>query len=292
MRRAIVEVLWGPQKGKKLALPPGGTLRVGRTDKADLVVPQDPKLSGQHFELTWDGDRCRLRDLGSALGTMVGGERVEDAWIANGGWVRAGETDFSVHFEGFTPPPAADVYGEDYEPERPEMAARRAAASIALAEALATDPLYVVLDAARDDRIRRLLAESVDEHHSLYEGIQGEPFADVAPYIVRLERDSHLLATLVREGWGRRWGFYAASRQPLRELRRHLRRFLIVKNEETGGKMYFRFYDPGVLRVFLPAASPLQASELLGEMHALWAEGPHGELLRFGPESAGGGATS
>jgi len=128
VRRAIVEVLWGPQKGHKVALPPGGTLRVGRTDRAELVVPQDAKLSGLHFELQWDGARCHVRDLASALGTQLGGQRVEEGWVPHGGWLRAGETDFSVHFEATTPPPVLDVYAPDYEPERPEAAGLRAAA--------------------------------------------------------------------------------------------------------------------------------------------------------------------
>jgi len=280
-RRAIVAVLWGRQKGDRAVIPKGATLRVGRTERADLVVPHDSKLSGVHFELHWDGERCHLRDLGSALGTALGGQRVEAGWVPHGGWVRAGETDFSVHVEAKTPPPAADVYAPDFEIEAPGAEERRLRALAALREALGEAPLYAVVDAARDGRILQLLRESVDEYRSLYEGLAGEPFAHVAPYVVRLDPESHLLESLVREGWGRRWGFYASCRTPLRELRRHLRRLLVVRNEETRARMYFRFYDPAVLRVFIEAATPLQLSELFGELSELYAEGPRGELLRF-----------
>lgn len=279
-RRAIVAVLWGRQKGDKAVIPPGATLRVGRTERADFVVPHDSKLSGVHFELSWDGERYHLRDLGSALGTSVGGERVEAAWVPHGGWVRAGETDFSVHVEAKTPPPAVDVYAPDAEPEPPGAEQRRLTALAALREASGEAPLYAVVDAARDGRILQLLRESVDEHRSLYEGLAGEPFAHVAPYLVRLEQGSHLLGALVGEGWGRRWGFYATCRAPLRELRRHLRRLLVVRNEETRKRMYFRFYDPAVLRVFVEASTLLQRSELFGPMSAIFAEGSRGEVLR------------
>lgn len=280
-RRAIVAVLWGRHKGDKVAIPPGASLRIGRTERADLVVSHDAKLSGLHFEVHWDGERCRLRDLGSALGTSVGGQRVEEAWVPHGGWVRAGETDFSVHIEGKTPPPASDAYAPDAEPEPPGAAERRDAALVALREAMAEAPLHAVVDAARDGRILQLLRESIDEYRSLYEGLGGEPFAHVAPYIVRLEPGSHLLEALVREGWGRRWGFFASCRAPLRDLRRQLRRLLVVRNEETRTRMYFRFYDPAVLRVFVEASTLLQRSELFGEMSAIFAEGSRGELLRF-----------
>jgi hypothetical protein len=227
-----------------------------------------------------------LRDLGSALGTELGGQRVEEGWVPHGGWVRAGETDFSVHVEAKTPPPAADVYAIDAQPELPGAEERRGAALAALREAAAGAPLYAVLDAARDPRILQLLRESIDEYRSLYEGIGGEPFAHVAPYVVRLEQDSHLVEALVREGWGRRWGFFATCRTPLRELRRHLRRLLVVRNEETRSRMYFRFYDPAVLRVFVEASTRLQRSELYGEMQAIFAEGSRGELLRFAAPEA------
>lgn len=281
MRHAIVSVLWGRQRGLKRAIAPGETLRVGRTERATLVIPDDAKLSGLHFELTWDGERCHLKDLGSALGTEVGGRRVDAGPVPHGGWVRAGETSFLVHVEGATPPPEPDVYDPDYEPDPPHLAARRAEALDALRAAERRGSLYAVLDAARDERILVLLRESIDEATSLYEGTGGEPLADVAPYLVRLERGSPLLDALVREGWGKRWGFYARCRSTTRALKRHLRRFLVVRNEETGGKMYFRYYDPAVLRVFLEAATPLMRSELFGEMEELLLEGPRASLVRL-----------
>jgi hypothetical protein len=291
-RRAILSVAWGREKGLKAAILPGGRLRVGHNERADLVVPHDAKLSGAHFELSWDGERCHLRDLGSALGTELGGRRVDEGLVPHGGWIRAGETDFTVHVEGATPPPEPDRYAPDYEPEPPEAADRKRAAMEALRAAASEGPIYAVVDASRDERVLTLLREAVDESRSLYEGLAGEPLADVAPYVVRLADDSRLLGSLVEEGWGKRWAFYASTEAPMRELRRHLRRFLIVRNEETGTRMYFRYYDPGVLRVFLGAATPLQRSELFGPMLATWMEGPRGELLRFDAPSADDGRPS
>ena len=233
-----------------------------------------------------DADVAALALALRAAWADIGGQRVEEGWVPHGGWVRAGETDFSVHVEAKTPPPAADVYAANAAIERPGAEERRHAALAALRQASSEAPLYAVVDAARDARILQLLRESVDEYRSLYEGLAGEPFAHVAPYIVRLDPDSHLCESLVREGWGRRWGFFATCRAPLRELRRQLRRLLVVRNEETRSRMYFRFYDPAVLRVFVEASTPLQRSELFGEMSAIYAEGSRGELLRFAAPEA------
>ncbi|HSN99394.1 MAG TPA: FHA domain-containing protein, partial [Candidatus Nanopelagicales bacterium] len=63
--RCIVEIRWGRLSGTKGVIPPGGALRVGRTERADLEVPHDAQLSALHFELQWDGRRCALRDLES-----------------------------------------------------------------------------------------------------------------------------------------------------------------------------------------------------------------------------------
>lgn len=49
--RAIVQIRWGPLHGEKAILAPGGKLRVGRSDLADVAVPHDAAMSAVHFEL-------------------------------------------------------------------------------------------------------------------------------------------------------------------------------------------------------------------------------------------------
>ncbi len=142
-------------------------------------------------------------------------------------------------------------------------------------------PLYAVLDGARDPRILELLHEAPDEHRSLYEGTRGEALEAVAPYLVRFRDDSGLLERLVLEGWERRWGIFLATPASFREARRHLRRFLMVEVEDTLQRLYFRFYDPGVLREFLPTCTVRQVAELLGEAEAALGEAADGSLARF-----------
>ena len=280
--RCIVEVRWGKHAGTKVAIEPGRTLRVGRTDRADLVLSHDGKLSSVHFELSWDGERCTLRDADSLSGTSLGGAPVTQAQVPHGGWIQAGDTDFMVYFEGHTPPRDTgedeDNASEYTQIDAPRLAAAQAALQTLRAHA-ATGPLYAVLDAARDERILELLREHVEPHRSLYEGAEGEALDEVAPYLAGpMAPDSTLLEKLVLEGWGKRWGIYCTSAEPFREVRRHLRRFLMVTLEETGERVYFRFVDPDVLVPFMEVATSEQKASLTTLLSGLAAE-HHGRSL-------------
>lgn len=273
LRSAIVEVRSGQLLGAKAILLPGEALRIGRTEKAHLIVPRDAQMSGLHCEITWDGERCHIRDEGSATGTLVGGERIDrEADIPHGSWIVAGETSFSVYFEAHTPP-------RDAAPLAPEIARSAPAALEALQREVGR--LFAVVDAARDERILELLRESVDDHRSLYEGVKGEALADVAPYLVSFRRGSGLLQRLIEEGWGRSWGIFLVSQSSMKNVRRQFRRFLLVEEDETFARLYFRFYDPRVMREVMPIATTRQKDTLFDGLDAYLLEGERGELLRF-----------
>ncbi len=305
MQRAILEMRRGPENGTKAILGPGERIRVGRKPRAQWIISDDA-MSGVHFEVEWDGAKCEVRDLKSATGTLVGGEKiVKPAEIGNGGWIRAGGTDFLVYLEASTPPPTDDeAYLDDAEEgeieplawqwleenrqarslAREALAARREAA---LQKLEAVDGrLFAVVDAARDDRILILVRESVERYQSLYEGTDGEALAHVAPYLVELPKGSGLLRRLVREGWETRWASFIETNLSFKHLRRHLRRFLMVADADTRKKMYFRFYDPGVLRTFVPASTVKQRAEFFGEINAFYVENENGDVARFGTEES------
>ncbi|KYF97358.1 hypothetical protein BE20_38830 [Sorangium cellulosum] len=138
-----------------------------------------------------------------------------------------------------------------------------------------------MVDAARDPRIRLLLGEAGEQTASLYTGFQGEILADVGPTLVHLPPGSTLLDALVDCGWGDSWGVFLTSNRPFGDVRKHLRRFLLVESG-TGKQQYFRFYDPRVLRGFLPTCGPRKLEALFEEIEAfaMEAEDP-GKLLRF-----------
>jgi len=272
-RRVIVEVRYGPAASQKGVIEPGRALRVGRAESADISIPSDEHMSTAHFEITWDGATCALSDLGSFNGTLLSGEHVTSARLAHGDWVRAGSTDFSIFFEAHTPP-------------RPEQLSTlplpvREQALSELTGAMKDAPLYAVLDAARSERIPTLLKESVDEVRSLYDGVTAETLAHVAPYLVRLREDSGLLSRLVIEGWGNAWGVYLTCSRRLRDIRAQLRKILMVTLEEGDPEpVYFRFYDPRVMEVFLPLCNPRQEDDIFGEIDRFHFEDSDGRLVR------------
>jgi hypothetical protein len=275
--RAIVEVPWGPHRGSRVILAPGSVLLAGRHSEG-LDLEKDPQVSRDHFELQWDGARCVVRDRRSQTGTQVNGLAVKEADVGNGDWIRAGDTLISVHFERFTP-----------RQTRPKIPGRRAnsvtpARKRSVLEALAAEKgsLYAILDPTRTRRILQILRESVEYSRSLYEGVEGDAMADSAPWLVEIpDKRSRLLELLVAEGLMRRWGIFVVSDRPFKDVRKHFRRFLLVKEEETDERLYFRFYDPVALRAFLPTCTAVQSRDFFAEVTAFLVEGDRGELYRF-----------
>jgi hypothetical protein len=273
--RLIIEVRTGALRTKAIVAP-GAKLRVGRTERADVVIERDPGISGVHFELAWDGSRAALRDLGSAGGTLLSGKAIEGPTeIPHGSWIKAGETSFLVYREAFTP--------RKTEPADPALAARAL-------EALSpkVGRLYAILDAARDERVLILCRESAEEFRSLYEGVKGDALEDVAPHLVRFEKGSGLLERLLSDGWGKSFGVFFESRASFKSVRRHLRRLLMVEEDTTAARLYFRYYDPRVLREFLPIATVRQADEIFADViDGFFIESEDGTIASFAAPSRG-----
>jgi hypothetical protein len=259
--------LWGKQAFRKLVLEPGVALTFGRGDRAKVVVA-DPAMSPLHFQIWFSGQRLEVRDLESEGGTFVNGEEIPRGLVEHGGFVVAGATTFQLFLESFTPPT-----------DEPPAAARLSMVARARAALGPVGRLYAVMDAARNDRMRQLLNESVDEHHNLYEGLPGRALDDVAPYLVRFVEGSDLVDRLLLGGWGEAWGFFFNSAEHPKEVRRHLRRFLMVKDDETLERLYFRYYDPRVLREFLPTANARQLADLFAGFDRLVYERADGEPM-------------
>jgi hypothetical protein len=146
---------------------------------------------------------------------------------------------------------------------------------------LECQPLFGILDAARDPMIFKLLLDSNEGHQSLHQGLASGIPLNFAPYIVQLSPHSKLLGPLVQKGWGKSWGVYLTAQTTIDNLRRHLRSLLVVRTD-GGEELYFRFYDPRVLRVFLPTCTADELSSFFGPIQTYLVEDDDtGGLLRF-----------
>lgn len=130
-------------------------------------------------------------------------------------------------------------------------------------------PVWAVLDGARDRRVRGFVFDTRAPAWCLYRGRLPPVLQDSAPYLMRL--DGAAAARFFERAWGDAWGIVLASAAPAAELRRHLRRFLRVRTE-AGKILAFRYYDPRVLRVFLPALKEKDAAHFFGPVAAFAVE--------------------
>ena len=104
----------------------------------------------------------------------------------------------------------------------------------------------------------------------------------MAPYLVRLEPDAPFTDWVLARGWGHHWGIFVHARVGLKTLRSHLRRFLKVKDAD-GKQLIFRYYDPRVLRVYLPTCNADELEVLFGPVHRYHVEVEDAQaLLEYG----------
>ena len=144
--------------------------------------------------------------------------------------------------------------------------------------------VYAVLDGASVPELPQTLERFEVEAECLFRGEQNLEMAQVAPYLVRLPPDAAFTEWLLREGWGKHWGIFILSKADLRELRMHLRTFLKVYGPDLK-PLYFRYYDPRVLRVYLPTCNPRELQTVFGPvLRYLTEDEDPGALLAFWPE--------
>jgi hypothetical protein len=237
------------------------------------MLAADQHLSSAHFEVVLGEKECFIRDLKSTNGTAVNGATITKATLHDGDTIVAGETMFRVTLSaGETPVPTPHPSITHHETPLQRLL------GLFRHE---YQPLFAILDASRDERITTLLSQSKDEHLSLYKGEESRRFSQVAPYLVRLETHSPLLGALVVEGWSKGWGVYLSSSAALENLRRHLRQFLDLSLPD-GKKAYFRFYDPRILRAWLPECTLERAQWFFGPVaHYLLEDETPNKLLQF-----------
>lgn len=123
--------------------------------------------------------------------------------------------------------------------------------------------VFVLLDGASVPELLQRLASYRPLHVCLFgEKVQPE-IAEVAPYLAILELESPFTEWVLSNCWGKHWGVFGTATVDLPALTKHFRRMLIVYDESWKG-MYFRFYDPRVWRMFLPACASAELRTFTG----------------------------
>jgi hypothetical protein len=273
----ILEAVSGPVLGRRIEIGGGKIVRIGRTGKSDYPIVEDGYLSGLHFAVECDGTQCRIRDLGSSNGTFVNGSRITEQLVQEGDSVVAGGSTFLIHVDllptitavgmpraatARTPiAVATKAMGE------PTVQGGYSLAETALLNALYSsgEEVFAVVDASRDSRIPAFLDASGEPYTSL------EASGRAAGFVVAVPPDSRLVHVLIKDGWGRGWGFYGTSKAGMEIVRAHFTSFVSLQTT-SGAAMTFRFWDPRVLRAMVPAMLPEEADAFFGPCERIVVE--------------------
>ena len=88
----FLRMLTGRDAGRQVAV--AGRVVIGRSEDCELRI-LDEAASRRHAEVTVDGARARLCDLGSTNGTRLNGRPVKDSPLADGDVIRIGEVEIA-----------------------------------------------------------------------------------------------------------------------------------------------------------------------------------------------------
>ena len=136
---------------------------------------------------------------------------------------------------------------------------------------------FAILDGASVPDLPMRLYELRPPNYCLFRGELAPDMAEVAPYVVQLVPGAPFTDwVLAGENFGKHWGVFAQSFHSIKEMRRHFRSLVTVYDEQ-GTPMYFRFYDPRVLRNFLPTCTTEELKTFFGKVEKFFAEDKKGE---------------
>jgi Domain of unknown function (DUF4123) len=139
--------------------------------------------------------------------------------------------------------------------------------------------VWAILDGARDRRISFNILNSYQNSSCLYAGNLPPELERVAPYLVQLDYHDRFTEQLIEEGWGNSWGIYLKGDLSMQKLRRHLRTLLMVR-DHSNKRLLFRYYDPRVLRVYLPTCFTDELQTVFGPIEKIWTENAEGDSLQ------------
>lgn len=156
------------------------------------------------------------------------------------------------------------------------------------------DRLYGVVDASRDKELAYAAPRRYGQTiHWLFEQGSGSHMLDVAPYLVpfafrpKYPYDGSGYLDLWAQRLGRSAGILLITPADPESLRDHLSELFRV-TDETDHRFFFRFYDPRVLRVYLPTCTAAETAEFFGPIRRFLVESERsGSMCAYGPARSG-----
>jgi Domain of unknown function (DUF4123) len=150
-----------------------------------------------------------------------------------------------------------------------------------LRKQLLPDPplrLYAMVDAAANQTALDFLYEQDSlSFDCLFAGEVEPDVFEFAPFLVDLDQQPQVLDWLL-EGWGGAWFSFVQSELPLEVLQMHLRQFTEIRMPDSQ-TVWFRFYDPRVMRTTVPVLTGEQCASFFENVKMFVCEGESPQQL-------------
>lgn len=149
------------------------------------------------------------------------------------------------------------------------------------------DNTFVLLDGASIDGLPEMLRASGLEYECLFKGQAAIELQDVAPWLVKIDRDSRFTHRLFTESkspwhmWSKVACVFLRYNGTCEALGRHLRFFTRIA-DEAGTWRYFRFWEHQAMAVLLQNPEESLSARFLSPISSVITVLPrHGEALHF-----------
>lgn len=147
--------------------------------------------------------------------------------------------------------------------------------------------VFCIIDGAGDEKIFPMLKSSDWDYVCLYrKGVhyEGErmtdDFAATAPYVITLDPRKITVEKFSMDRIGKHQVIFLESGASTEEVAKHCSGMLKAMDED--GKVFgFRYYDPRVLRVYLPTCTEEELFIFFGDIDTIWVEGEEEDMLEF-----------
>jgi hypothetical protein len=141
-----------------------------------------------------------------------------------------------------------------------------------------TTRLYCVLDGASVPDLPVRLHETATPNYCLIRGELPPDLVHAAPYVAILLPGSTFTEWVFANCMKGNEGIFLHSRFSIKEMRRHFRGLFRV-TDESGRPLMFRFYDPRVIRKFLPTCTASELTDFFGNVETYFVNSGDGNSL-------------
>ena len=138
--------------------------------------------------------------------------------------------------------------------------------------------LFAIVDSARNDEVFRYLVTGDVQYKSLFEDTMDIQSYGVSGFLVECKKESPLFRWMTTEAWGDNCCIFFTSKASFDDLFSHFQKFnrVYLEGDEV---VLFRYYDPRVLRAYLPTCNQTEIDLFFGEVICFFAENRDSEIV-------------